>query len=482
MGTLGRPFNMPSLGGGGSTSFSRTETFTTQGCDHVVYVWVDRDNEVAESNEQNNLIALPVCVGVECEVDSYETDNLCTAAGWLSEDVTQARSFCHPVDKQLADMDWVKFTAFTGVTYTLSTANLGAHADPKLTLYASCGGAAIPGQGTGLTWRAPASGVYFAQIEHRNPPYGPQTQYDLTLSATTGVTDKYEPDNRCALARDITTGGVRQTHLFQAPNDEDWIKFVIRAGESFALIADNTAAGVNPILDLFTDCDGTPLATSTVQAAAARLDASSATDQVYYAKAVNQNPAIYGVDAHYDVRVLASTCVPDGREEDDSFGQAKTLGLGGAGTTSQRLPGGGRGLGQGGPAKRQDLCDLHGQPGQRGGHGDLPAGRCRHADRQQRRLWLHQGLPHRLRATDHGRLLHHGPAPERVRPADRTRASICGWRRGCAPRTTRRGPRGTTDRGTPAASTWTARPNPSTSAPIPSPPAWATRTGCAFPR
>ena len=255
-----------SLGGGGSFEFTHQHTFTTQGCDHVIYVWVDRDGLIAESNEQNNLIALPVCVGVECEVDSYETDNLCTAAGWLNEDAAQTHSFCHPVDKQLADVDWVKFTAFTGVTYTLSTANLGAHADPKLTLYASCGGAAIPGQGTGLTWRAPASGVYFAQIEHRNPPYGPQTQYDLTLSATTGVTDKYEPDNRCALARDITTTGARQTHLFQAPNDEDWIKFAIHAGESFALIADNTATGVNPILSLFTDCDGTPLATSTVQA------------------------------------------------------------------------------------------------------------------------------------------------------------------------------------------------------------------------
>ena len=329
-----------SLGGGASFEFTHQHTFTTQGCDHVVYVWVDRDELISESNDLNNLIALPVCVGVECEVDSYETDNVCTAAGWLSEDTTQARSFCDPVDKQLADRDWVKFTAFTGVTYTLSTANLGVHADPKLTLYASCGGAAIPGQGTGLTWQAPASGVYFAQIEHRDPPYGPQTGYDLTLSAATGVTDKYEPDNRCALARDITTNGARQSHLFQAPNDEDWIKFAIHAGESFALIADNTATGVNPILSLFTDCDGTPLSTSTVQAAVARLDAGSATDQVYFAKAVNQEPATYGVDAHYDVRVLASTCVPDGREEDDSFGQAKTLGLGDAGASHNVCPAG----------------------------------------------------------------------------------------------------------------------------------------------
>ncbi len=227
-----------------------------------------------------------------------------------------------------------------GVTYTLSTANLGAHADPKMTLYASCGGAATPGQGTGLTWRAPASGVYYAQIEHRAASYGPQTRFDLTLSATTGVTDKYEPDNRCTLARDISTTGVRQTHLFQAPNDEDWIKFAIRAGESFALVADNTATGVNPILSLFTDCAGTPLATSTVQAAAAQLAASSATDQIYYAKAVNQNPATYGIDAHYDLRVLASTCVNDSFEENDSFGQAKPIGLGGAGQSYNVCPAG----------------------------------------------------------------------------------------------------------------------------------------------
>ena len=103
-----------SLTGGASFSFNHQHTFTTQGCNHVIYVWEDRDGLISESNELNNLFGLPVCVGVECEVDAYETANSCTAAGWLSEDVTQARSFCHPADKQLADVDWVKFTAFTG--------------------------------------------------------------------------------------------------------------------------------------------------------------------------------------------------------------------------------------------------------------------------------------------------------------------------------------------------------------------------------
>ena len=78
-------------------------------------------------DENNNLIALPVCVGVTCTADSYEQDNLCTEANWITENAAQAHSFCHPTDNTQEDIDWLKFTAFAGVTYTLGTNNASLH-------------------------------------------------------------------------------------------------------------------------------------------------------------------------------------------------------------------------------------------------------------------------------------------------------------------------------------------------------------------
>ena len=244
----------PSLRAGRDTSFTRTHTFTTQGCDHIIYVWVDRDNNISESDESNNLIALPVCVGVTCEADSYEDDNLCSTAGWIAEGPSQVRSFCHPENPTQADTDWIKFTAFTGVTYTLQSENSGIHAQGKFALYNACGGAPLVLPTDEINWRAPGDGVYYATFVQDEAAIGPLSAYSLTLQSDTGLTDNYEPDDRCADARTIATTGTRQSHLFQSPNDQDWLKFSINAGESFIVIADNTGTGVNPVVTLFDSC------------------------------------------------------------------------------------------------------------------------------------------------------------------------------------------------------------------------------------
>ena len=182
---------------GGSTSYSRSNdpklTFATAGCNHVIYAWADKTNTVAETLETNNILSQTVCVGVTCQPDSFEIDNTCAAARWLTNTVQipQHHTLC-PV----GDEDWVKFTAAAGVTYTIAAQNLGQHADPLLYLFNNCAGVAQYGTGSNIVWRSPTSGVAYVKVVHRQPTYGPLNDYDLTLSAnTTGLYDLYEPDD-----------------------------------------------------------------------------------------------------------------------------------------------------------------------------------------------------------------------------------------------------------------------------------------------
>jgi hypothetical protein len=330
--------SVPGLPAGGSTAAERTYTFTTDGCDHIIYAWIDRDDEIAESDETNNLASLQVCVGVECEPDTHEDDNLCSAASLLTENASQARSFCHAQNQSLADDDWVKFTAFAGVTYTLATTNPGVHAAPRLELFDSC--AALTPLTSGAdqtTWHAPTSGVLYARLSNDGGVIGPLSAYSLTLSSATGISDDFEPDNRCADARDITTDGTRQSRLFQAPGDEDWVKFSVKAGESFIIVADNTATGVSPLVTLFASCSQVP-ANNSLAPTAAQVAQSSTTDSLFFARITNQDPQRFGADARYDLAVTAAACTPDAEEDDDTPAQAHTVTVGAAGRTHNVCP------------------------------------------------------------------------------------------------------------------------------------------------
>jgi len=323
---------LPGLGAGASSRLDRSHTFTTTGCNHIVYVWVDRDNSVREMDETNNLVSTQVCVGVQCQADTFEADNTCSTAQWIAPGVTQTHTFC-PV----GDEDWVKLTAIGGMTYTLQALNLGPHADPVLSLYTSCGGLGQFGTGPQIEWRAPANGVYYVQSRHRQTSYGPLASYDLLLSVTGGAADIYEPDDHCTQARDIPTDGSRQHHLFQAAGDHDWVRFTVNSGESFSLVADNVGPGVTPLIALYSACNaalGQPVTAQNY------LQATAATGHTYYAEITNQNPNRFGPDARYDLAVRTIPCVADPQEEDDSAATARPMLTTGESRTYNTCPAG----------------------------------------------------------------------------------------------------------------------------------------------
>ena len=345
--TPGYPYSVPALSAGGSYSFDRTNStgfFNSIGCDHVIYGWVDKANAIAESDESNNLVSLQVCVGVTCTPDAYESDNTCADAGWSSSGAVQDRTLC-PV----GDEDWIKFTAIAGTTYTVAATDLGMHAVPLLSLYKTCGDLSQFGTGPQFQWFAPASGVYYVQVRHHDDTYGPLANYKLRITAGPGSGDAYEPDDTCAAARDIATDGSRQTHLFQGPGDQDWVKFSIETGDSFQVLADNPGQGVSPLISVYASCDqtaSTPLAQDSAEVVASALTAadgvagSTQTTQTYYAKVVNGNTNVYGPEAHYDLRVQAIPCPADIYEDDDSSASARTISVDAAAQTHNTCPAG----------------------------------------------------------------------------------------------------------------------------------------------
>ena len=328
--------NFP-IGPGGTFQYTRSQdesfSFSTTGCEHVIYLWADKTNLISETVETNNVLSQTVCVGVECQPDAYEEDDTCSSARWITNTVgiTQHHTLC-PVD----DEDWVKFSAVAGITYTIEATNLGMHADPLLYLYNTCGGLSQYGTGARIVWRAPASGLYYVQVVHRQETYGPLADYDLTITAdSSGVYDPYEPDDTCAAARDIPTDGTRQTHCFQAANDQDWVKFPVHSGETYILLADNTGPGVSPQVSLFSFCGqafGEPLAQGQ------QVEFDSGSGGMLYARVVNQNPDIYGPDAFYDLSVTVIVCAADGYEDDDTAAEAREVSTAGVISTHNICP------------------------------------------------------------------------------------------------------------------------------------------------
>ena len=153
-------------------------TFTTSGCNHVVYAVVDPLERVDEIDETNNRLQIDVCVEPEVPgagADTYEPDDACTNAGAiLTDGIPQRRNF-----SPTGNIDWVKFQVTKDVTYTVTAAGIGAQAWPTISLVDSCG--QPPPGAFGTTSRleivARNSGTYYVQVENSTPSGDPK-DYD----------------------------------------------------------------------------------------------------------------------------------------------------------------------------------------------------------------------------------------------------------------------------------------------------------------
>jgi hypothetical protein len=166
-------------------------TFTTTGCQHVVYAWADPREGIPESDETNNLRAIHVCVdpaqGGEGQ-DNYEPDTECSSSVPLIDTtgLPQIRSFA-PIN----DVDYVRFVGTQGVTYTVTAAGTGRDAEPSLELADSCNFVPPFGTTARAAFASPASTTYYLKLHnvHENPDTN-KTTYELTVRAESAGGDQ----------------------------------------------------------------------------------------------------------------------------------------------------------------------------------------------------------------------------------------------------------------------------------------------------
>jgi hypothetical protein len=361
------------LGPAASYQWAVTDIELNSGC-HTIWAWVDRDNAVAEADETNNLAHVTVgpcatptftptptatatptetptptptetptptptltatptpTLTPACQPDPYEVDNLCSQARDIATDgIHQLRNLC-----PTGDADWVKFQTTAGITYTIEANNVGTDARMILSLYDRCGGAPAFGSGARIVWSPQASGTYWVKAEHHDSQYGPDSRYDLSVTASTDCPgDVYEPDDSCNAARDLSTDGARQTRLFCRAGDPDWVKFQASSGATYFIVADNVGPNASPVLSLYNAC-AAPGSWGSGQ----QIHWTAPTDGLYYIKAENHNPQHYGPTAHYDLRVEMTACAADSYEPDNDVGHANAIEVDGTAQRHQFCPAG----------------------------------------------------------------------------------------------------------------------------------------------
>jgi hypothetical protein len=321
------------LNPGTSFHWIRTNhTFAVSGT-YPVYAWVDRDNDVPESDETNNLTGpVYIPVGTIYTPDAYEDDDLCSQANPIPSDGTVQQHNLYPAP----DKDWARFDAIGGVTYRVQAIADGADADLVAELHGYCGGPPSFGSGAEFEFTAPASGTYYLKVEHNLADYGLDTAYRLRVSALNFCQGYYEPNDTCATAADIVVDAAPQTHTFCRAGDADWVRFPITAGSTYVISATHVGVEASTQLSLYTCCGASPVLTD-----GQHLAYTALTGGVAYVKAAHSNPATQGPDTEYTLQVARiSDCASDAYEEDDTAATASTLVVGGAAQTHNVCPAG----------------------------------------------------------------------------------------------------------------------------------------------
>jgi hypothetical protein len=164
------------LASGQTITWTRTSHTFTQD-NPKVYGWVDRDNQVSEGDETNNLYPPPPAVGP----DAYEEDDVCADANDIATDGSeQTHNLYRDPD---ADADWVKFVAAGNLIYVIEAIADGADADLSLSIYPNCDSGGSLGGGSRLEFLASQNSTYYVKVEHNQADYGPHTDYRLAVSA-----------------------------------------------------------------------------------------------------------------------------------------------------------------------------------------------------------------------------------------------------------------------------------------------------------
>ncbi len=286
---------------------------------NTIFVWVDRDNEIEEDKENNNLGStfFGLCSS-ECPEDTHEPDNSCAQAPLLPIDSTsQQHTFCPSNDE-----DWYRFEAIGGNTYEVKAQNTEINADALLELYSSCESQGSFGGGTTIRFEAPTTQTYYIKASNGKANATFLTGYAIAIEEITACAGYHEPNNSQATATDIFLNE-QQTHTFCTTDDTDWLRFEAQPGKKYAIEAEPVGDAADPKVDMHINI------LSDDDAAGITLDPlsfSAPTSTIFSIEITNNNPSASGQATEYTISVLPKDDdSADIYEPDNSANQAKTL-------------------------------------------------------------------------------------------------------------------------------------------------------------
>ena len=135
----------------------------------------------------------------------------------------------------------------------------------------------------------------------------------VAVNRYVGNPGAYEPDNTCGYATVIAPGGVAQTHLFEEPGDQDWVKFTAPAKATYILEVSNAGADADPVASVYDACsmaqipldsEDNPLGPSF------RLEWDASAGVTYWIKLMQREPSVTGTGTNYDLTLLQDLTAP----------------------------------------------------------------------------------------------------------------------------------------------------------------------------
>jgi parallel beta-helix repeat protein len=197
-------------------------------------------------------------------------------------------------------------TAGTPYTFTASASPLTA-TRPITYVWQATGQSEVVHAG-GLSDRATftwtTAGTQVITVTASNAWGSARANHTTVISEPGTGGDAYEPDDACTQASLLKTDGTAQQHTFHQRADADWAHFTVTSSITYVLQAVSTSTGADLALELYDTCGGNLLDShDNAFGANARLIFAAPSSGVYYVKALNHAPSVYGPDVTYELSV-----------------------------------------------------------------------------------------------------------------------------------------------------------------------------------